>query len=57
MLADSRLDLAVALAESALWGFPTPDEAERIVARLSHTEVEEAWRRAVRGRGVRALLT
>ena len=57
MLADSRLDLAVSLAESALWGFPTPDEAERLVARLSHAEVEDAWRRAVLGRGVRALLT
>ncbi|HSQ00477.1 MAG TPA: insulinase family protein, partial [Candidatus Dormibacteraeota bacterium] len=57
VLADSRLDLAVALAESALWGFPTPDEAERMVARLSHAEVEEAWRQAVFGRGVRALLT
>ena len=31
-LADSRLDQAVALAESALWGFPTPQETERIVA-------------------------
>jgi predicted Zn-dependent peptidase len=57
VLADSRLDLAVALAESALWGFPTPDEAERMVARLSRGEVETAWRQAVFGRGVRALLT
>jgi hypothetical protein len=57
VLADSRLDLAVAFAESALWGFPTPDEAERLVAKLSHAEVEGAWRRAVLGRGVRALLT
>lgn len=57
VLADSRLDLAVALAESALWGFPTPDAAERLVARLSRAEVEGAWRRAVFGRGVRALLT
>jgi predicted Zn-dependent peptidase len=57
VLAGSRLDLAVALAESALWNFPTPDEAERLVARLSHREIEEAWRRAVLGRGVRALLT
>jgi predicted Zn-dependent peptidase len=57
ILADSRLDLAVALAESALWGFPTPDEAERLVAHLSQDEVEAAWHRAVHGRGVRALLT
>ena len=30
---------------------------ERLVAKLSHAEVEGAWRRAVLGRGVRALLT
>jgi predicted Zn-dependent peptidase len=57
ILADSRLDLAVSLAESELWGFPTPDQAERLVARLSQAEVEAAWRAAVLGRGVRALLT
>ncbi|MEO8603399.1 MAG: pitrilysin family protein [bacterium] len=57
ILADSRLDSAVALAESALWGFPTPQETERIVARLSKREVESAWRAAVLGRGVQALLT
>lgn len=57
LLADSRLDLAVALAESELWGFPTPDEAERVVARLSQGEIEQAWRTAVFGRGVHALLT
>lgn len=57
ILADSRLDLAVALAESELWGFPTPDHAERLVARLSQAEIERAWRDAVFGRGVRALLT
>jgi len=56
-LADSRLDSAVALAESTLWGFPTPQETERIVARLSQREVEAAWRAAVFGRGVRAMLT
>ena len=56
-LADSRLDSAVALAESTLWNFPTPAETERIVARLSKREVEAAWRAAVHGRGVRALLT
>jgi predicted Zn-dependent peptidase len=57
LLADSRLDLAVALAESELWGFPTPDAAERLVARLSQGEIEQAWRAAVFGRGVHALLT
>jgi predicted Zn-dependent peptidase len=56
-LSDSRLDQAVALAESALWGFPTPQETERIVARLGQREVEAAWRAAVLARGgVRATL-
>ena len=56
MLADSRLDQAIALAESALWGFPTPQETERIVAGLSPTEIEHAWRRAVASSGVTAVL-
>ena len=56
LLADSRLDQAIALAESALWGFPPPHETERIVASLSHGEIERAWRRAVFGRGVWASL-
>lgn len=55
-LADSRLDQAVALAESALWGFPTPQETERIVATLRANEIETAWRRALAGVGVTALL-
>jgi len=56
MLADSRLDQAIALAESALWGFPIPQETERIVASLSPDEIENAWRRAVAGSGVTAVL-
>jgi predicted Zn-dependent peptidase len=56
ILADSRLDQAVAIAESALWGFPTPHEAERIVATLAPAEIEQAWRRAMGSRGVTAVL-
>lgn len=56
ILADSRLDQAVALAESSLWGFPTPDETEHIVATLTPSEIERAWRRAVVGRGVTAVM-
>jgi predicted Zn-dependent peptidase len=56
ILADSRLDQAIALAECALWGFPTPQETERIVATLTPSEIEHAWRRAVGGRGVTAIL-
>jgi hypothetical protein len=46
-IAESRLDQAGALAESVLWNAPTPEEAERIVAELSHAEIEEAWRRTL----------
>lgn len=56
LLADSRLDQALALGESALWGFPTPDETERIVARLSSRDIEAEWRRVLAGRSVTALL-
>ncbi|MGH7790475.1 MAG: M16 family metallopeptidase, partial [Candidatus Binatia bacterium] len=56
LLADSRLEQAVALGESALWGFPIPRETERIVATLTPAEIEAAWRRAVFGRGVTAVL-
>lgn len=56
VLGDSRLDQAIALAESALWGFPTPQETQRIVGELSHAQVEDAWRRAVFGHGIWATL-
>ena len=56
VLADARLDQAISLAESALWGFPTPQETERIVATLSPLEIDAAWRRTVSARGVTALL-
>jgi len=56
ILADSRLDQAIALAESALWGFPTPQETERIVGGLSHKQIEAAWRSAMYGRSVWATL-
>jgi predicted Zn-dependent peptidase len=55
-LQDARHDQAVALAESALWGFPTPDEAERLVARLSSAEIEAAWRDALSKQAVTAIL-
>lgn len=55
-LQDARHDQAVALAESALWGFPTPDEAERVVAHLSAAEIEAAWRRTLSGQAVTAVL-
>ena len=51
LLADNRLDEALALAESVLWGFPVPQEAEQIVEALSLAEVEEEWRRLLSARG------
>ncbi len=56
LLADSRLEQAVALAESVLWGFPPPDEAERIVASLERGEIESAWRHTLAGRSVGGLI-
>lgn len=56
VLADTRLEQALALAESALWSFPTPDETERIVASLTAAEIDAAWRRALSGRVVTAVL-
>lgn len=56
LLADGRLDKALALAEGALWNFPTPAEAERIVQQLSAREIEAEWRRALAARSVTALL-
>jgi predicted Zn-dependent peptidase len=55
VLADSRLDQAIALAESALWNFPTPADTERVVSRLGRQEIERAWRKAVAGRRVLSL--
>lgn len=56
VMAEIRLDQAGALAESELWGAPTPEEAERIVADLSQDEIEAAWRRTLAGSTVVAIL-
>jgi len=56
MMAESRLDQAGALAESELWGAPTPDEAERIVAELRPEEIEAAWRKSLASNKVIAVL-
>jgi predicted Zn-dependent peptidase len=55
-LAESRFDRALALAEGTLSGFPLPEEAERIVSRMPQAEIETAWRNALRGRTLTALL-
>lgn len=56
MLSEIRLDQAGALAESELWGAPTPEEAERIVAGLTAREIEESWRRTLSSNKVIAIL-
>jgi predicted Zn-dependent peptidase len=55
-LAESRFDRALALAEGTLLGFPLPEESERIVSRMSKETVEAAWRKALQGRALTALL-
>jgi len=55
-LAESRMNQALALAEGALSGFPTPAEAERIAAGVTRAEVEAAWRRAMTGRSLTVVL-
>jgi predicted Zn-dependent peptidase len=57
LLDDNRLDQALALAESVLWGLPTPKEAEQIVCSLTLEEINAAWRRAVAAPCVTALLS
>ena len=55
-LAESRYDRALALAEGTLLGFPLPEEAERMVSRMPHAEIEAAWRNVLQGRTLTALL-
>ncbi|HVM95308.1 MAG TPA: pitrilysin family protein [Candidatus Acidoferrales bacterium] len=55
-LADSRFERALALAEGMLSGFPTPEEAEKIVTRMERREVENAWRTVLRGQRLTAIL-
>jgi hypothetical protein len=55
-LAERRLDRALALADSAMTGFPPPEEAERVIDRLSGDAIVAAWRRAVHRRSLVAIL-
>lgn len=54
--AERRLDRALALADAAVTGFPLPEEAEKIVDGLSDETIVAAWRRAVAGRSLTAVL-
>jgi predicted Zn-dependent peptidase len=55
-LSERRLDRALAHAECVVTGFPSLDESERIVGRLDDGAIQRAWRRAVSGRSLRAVL-
>lgn len=54
--AERRIDRAMALADAVVTGFPLPEEAERIVDGLDDETVVAAWRRAVAGRSLVAVL-
>lgn len=54
--AERRLDRALALADAVVTGFPLPEEAERIVDGLEDETIVDAWRRAVAGRSLVAVL-
>ncbi len=53
---ERRLDRALVLAESAVTGFPLPEEAERIVDGLDDQTILDCWQRALRGRSLVAVL-
>jgi hypothetical protein len=55
-LAERRLDRALARADCVASGFPSLEEAERIVAALDDSEIHDAWRRAVSGRSLVVVL-
>jgi predicted Zn-dependent peptidase len=55
-LLERRLDRALAHAECVVTGFPSLEESERIVGRLDDGAIQRAWRRAVLGRSLRAVL-
>ncbi|HYD50818.1 MAG TPA: pitrilysin family protein [Terriglobales bacterium] len=56
-LALSRLERALALAEGTLSGFPIPEEAERMVHRMTRDEVQRSWQRTLQGRTLTAVLS
>lgn len=56
VLAERRLDRALARADCVASGFPSLEEAERMVAELEDSEIHDAWRRAVAGRSLLAML-
>jgi len=55
-LSEHRFDRAIALAEGALSGFPPPHEAQRLVEKTTHAQVDRAWRSVLRGRTLTATL-
>lgn len=56
-LADAKLDRAASHAAALLYGAPTVEESEAIVASLSKEEIERAWRTALAGPRLTGFLT
>ena len=56
-LAEAKIDRAAAHASALLYGAPHLDDAEAILESLTHLEVERAWRRALSGRRLTAILS
>jgi predicted Zn-dependent peptidase len=56
-LAEAKLDRAASHAASLLYGAPRLDDAEAIVRSLTQREVEDAWRRALKGPRLTGVLT
>ncbi|MEW6272195.1 MAG: pitrilysin family protein, partial [Thermodesulfobacteriota bacterium] len=56
VLAERRLDRALARADCVASGFPSLEESQRVVASLDDAEIHQAWRRAVAGRSLLAVL-
>jgi len=56
LLAESRLERALALAESTLLGFPHPDIAAQMLQDLESAEIESQWRRVCAAPRVTAVL-
>ena len=48
--------ILTAVAEGTLSGFPPPHVAQQLVEETTHPQVERAWRTAMRGRTLTAVL-
>lgn len=56
-LSEAKLDRSASHAGWLLYGAPRLDEAESIVASLTRSEIEAAWRQAMKGKRLTGILT